>query len=146
MTAELAAYQAQPHVVRPVEGRPCVATMATLRHVVMSWLELAQASGEFKMLSSGEILVTLCPHATALCRTTSTRCAVYVGFWKGGFNLRQQGRCIIGQHGGYWTVATTCILFVQRMASPRSMTNSKRSSRPRTSLSRDMEWQVTGAR
>ena len=64
MRGELAAYQAQPHFVRLAEGRPCVAATATLRDVVMSWLELAQATGEFKMLSSREIPEILCPYAT----------------------------------------------------------------------------------
>ena len=50
----------------------------------MSWLELAQATGEFKMLLSGEILVTMCPYATPLWRTSSMRCDVYMGCWKGG--------------------------------------------------------------
>ena len=85
MRGELVAYQAQPHVVCPAEGRPCVAATATLWDVVMSWLELAQATRGFKMLSSGEILVILCPHATPLWHTSSTRCDVYVGCWKGSY-------------------------------------------------------------
>ena len=97
------------------------------------------------MLSSGEVPVTLCPYATPLWRTSSTHCDVYVGCWKGGSALRLQASRIIGQHGGSWTVATTCTLFVQRMPPPRSMTNSKQSSQPRTSLTRDMEWHTIGA-
>ena len=54
--------------------------------------------------------------------------------------LQLQTSRIIGQHGGSWAVAMTCALFVQRMPPPRSMTNSKQSSQPRTSLSPDMEW------
>ena len=84
MRGELAAYQAQPHVVRPVEGRLCVVARASLRDVVTSWLELAQATVEFKMLSSGAMAVILCPYATPLWRTSSTRCDIYVGCWKGG--------------------------------------------------------------
>ena len=70
------AYKAQPHVVRPAEGWPHVPAAATLRDVVMSCLELAQATGEFEMPSSGVIPVILCPDATPLWRTSATRCAV----------------------------------------------------------------------
>ena len=44
MKGELAAYLARPHVVNPAEGRPSVGATATLRDVVMSWLELAHAT------------------------------------------------------------------------------------------------------
>ena len=119
--------------------------MASLPDVVMSWLELAQATGEFKMLWSGEISVILCPYATPLWRKSSTRCGDHMGCWKGGCALRPQASRIIGQHGGSWTVVTSCTLFVQRMPPPRSMTNSKWSSRPQTSLSRDIEWHTSRA-
>ena len=107
----------------------------------MLWLELSQATGEFNMLWSGETPLILCPYATPQ-RTICTWCDVHMGCWKGGSALRPQA---IGQHGGSWTVVTTCNVFVQRMPLPRSMTNSKRSSRPRTSLSRDIEWHTSRA-
>ena len=83
MRAQLTAYKAQPHVVRPAEGRQRVAAAATLWDVVMSCLELPQATGEFEMPSSGVIPVVLCPNATPLWGTSATWCDVYVGCWKG---------------------------------------------------------------
>ena len=90
MRGELAAYQARPHVVRPAKGRPRVAAAASLRDLVLPWLELARATGAFKMLSSAEIPMILCPYATPLWRASSTQCDVYVGCWKGGFAAEGQ--------------------------------------------------------
>ena len=84
MRGQLTAYHAQPLFVKPAEGQPRVAAAATLRDVVMSCLELAQATEELEMPSCGEIPVVLCPDATLLWRTSATRCDVYVGCWKGG--------------------------------------------------------------
>ena len=76
MSGELVAYQAQPHVVRAAQGRPCVTAVVSLRYVVMLCLELPQANMEFKMLPSGEIIVILCTDATPLWRTSSMQCDV----------------------------------------------------------------------
>ena len=78
---DIRAFKAQPHAVCLVDGLPRVARAATLRDVVMSCFELAQATGEFEMPSSG---VSLCPDAAPLWRTSATRCDVNVGCWKGG--------------------------------------------------------------
>ena len=79
MRGQLTAYHAQRLVGKPAEGRPRVAGAATLRDVVMSCLEPAQATGEFEMPSCGEIPLVLCLDATPLWRTSATRCDVCVG-------------------------------------------------------------------
>ena len=66
---ELTAYKAQPPVVCLVEGQSFVAAGATFRDVVMSCLELAQATAEFGIPSSGVILAILCPNATPFWET-----------------------------------------------------------------------------
>ena len=60
-------------------------------------------------------------------------------------DMRLQTSRIIGQHGVSWTVAMTCTLLVQHMPPPCSITNSNKSSRPWTLLSRDMGWHALGA-